>query len=175
MRPLSSCPISGRSRFTITTTLFIKHLVRLDYIHAVHREYHASPNPSVPLNWHSSMLRKFAHLGFALFIIAAFDLAGCGGGGGGSPPPPAWHNVTLSWNANREKGVNSPGGGYTISISGQSAPTPINVPYVSGLTAPTSTTVSLYTGTYSATVTAYATLDATVGVLPAPLALLLPP
>ena len=64
------------------------------------------------------------------------------------------------WAANHENGVNSIGGGYIVSISGQSAHAPINVPYVSGLAAPTSTTVSLYSGTYSATVAAYASLDA---------------
>lgn len=95
---------------------------------------------------------------WTLFFSAI--LSSCGGGGGGaSAPPPAWHNVTLSWVANHETGVNSIGGGYLISISGQSAPAPVSVAYISGLTAPTSTTVSLYTGIYSATVTAFASLD----------------
>jgi hypothetical protein len=71
------------------------------------------------------------------------------------------HDVTLSWTANREKGVNSVGGGYTLTISGQAAP--INVPYVSGVAAPTSKVVSLYTGSYTATVKAYAALDVNGG------------
>lgn len=98
-------------------------------------------------------------------LILSVLLSGCGGGGGGTsaPTPPAWHNVTLSWIANHETGVNSIGGGYIVSINGQSAPAPTNILYVSGLAAPTSTTVSLYTGTYSATVTAFASLDSSGG------------
>jgi hypothetical protein len=67
------------------------------------------------------------------------------------------HTVTLAWAPNHEKGVNSAGGGYRVSISGQ--PT-INVPYVSGPTAPTSAVTTLQTGTYTVTVTAFAALDA---------------
>jgi hypothetical protein len=94
-----------------------------------------------------------------LATILSAGLAACGGGT--APPAPAYHNVTLSWTANRETGVNSPGGGYTVAISGQ---TPIDVPFVSGAAAaPTSTTVSLYSGSYTATVTAYAALDAAGG------------
>lgn len=105
-----------------------------------------------------------------LALILSIFLTACGGGsgGGGASTPPttptgAWHTVTLSWVMNREKGVNSSGGGYTVSISGSSALAPINVPYVSGLAAPTSTIVSLYTGNYSVTVTAFAALDANGG------------
>jgi multidrug efflux pump subunit AcrA (membrane-fusion protein) len=98
-------------------------------------------------------------------VILGVVLSACGGGGSDSPKTPlapAFHNVTLSWAANRESGVNSAGGGYTVSISGQSAP--VNVPYVSGAAAaPTLKVVSLYTGTYTATVKAYAALDANGG------------
>jgi hypothetical protein len=66
------------------------------------------------------------------------------------------HTVTLAWAPNHEKGVNSTGGGYEISISSQ--PT-INVPYASGPTAPTSAVTTLQTGTYTVTVRAYAALD----------------
>ena len=66
------------------------------------------------------------------------------------------HTVTLTWAPNHESGVNSTGGGYQVSISGQ--PT-INVPY----TAPTSTIVLLNTGTYTVTVRAFAALDAQGG------------
>lgn len=90
-------------------------------------------------------------------VLLVFGLSACGGGGGGSSPPPVTiPAVTLSWASNHESGVNSPGGGYQVSISGQ--PT-INVPYTSGSTAPTSTTVSLQTGTYTVSVRAYAALD----------------
>jgi len=70
------------------------------------------------------------------------------------------HTVTVAWAPNHEKGVNSTGGGYEVSISGQ--PT-INVPYSSGPTAPTSTVTMLQTGTYTVTVTAFAALDAQGG------------
>jgi len=99
----------------------------------------------------------------AVVVIALVQLAGCGGGGGGggaSGPPPGPHTVTLNWAPNHQTGVNSAGGGYQVSITGQ--PT-INVPYVSGPTAPTSTLTTLSTGTYTATVRAYAALDAQGG------------
>ena len=98
---------------------------------------------------------------WVLAILLSSGLAACGGGGSSTfAPPPTLHNVTLSWAANRETGVNSAGGGYIVAISGQA---PINVPYASGAFAPTSTVVSLYTGTYTATVKAYAALAANGG------------
>ena len=75
-------------------------------------------------------------------------------------PPATSHAVTLNWNASRESGVNSLGGGYQVAISGQ--PT-ISVPYTSGATAPTTTKTSLLTGVYTVTVRAYAALDVTGG------------
>jgi hypothetical protein len=95
----------------------------------------------------------------AVVLIALAHLAGCGGGGG-SNPPPGPHTVALAWAPNHEKGVNSTGGGYHVSISGQAT---INVPYASGPTAPTSTVTTLQTGTYTVTVTAFAALDAQGG------------
>ncbi len=86
----------------------------------------------------------------SLFVVV---LSSCGGGGGGSSVPP---KVTLVWAPNHEKGVNSAGGGYQVSISGQ--PT-INVPYASGPTAPTSTVITLPKGTYTVTMSAFAALD----------------
>jgi hypothetical protein len=107
---------------------------------------------------------KRSHYLFSLIIaLSLLTFTACGGGGGGSTPPPVpvtTHSVTLTWAPNRESGVNSGGGGYQVSISGQ--PT-INVPYTSGSTAPTSTTVLLNTGTYTVTVRAYAALDAQGG------------
>lgn len=91
-------------------------------------------------------------------LLAFSLLIGCGGGGGGgsSTTPVTTHDVTLSWATNRESGVNSPGGGYQVVISGQ--PT-VNVPYTSGPTTPISVTVPLQAGTYTVTVRAYASLD----------------
>ncbi len=73
------------------------------------------------------------------------------------------HTVSLTWNANHEKGVNSAGGGYTITFAGYVVHAPVNVPWTSGATAPTSTSVALTTGTYTATVSGYAALDASGG------------
>lgn len=75
---------------------------------------------------------------------------------------PTLHSVTLAWQPNHETGVNSAGGGYRVTISGQ--PAPINVPFnaASGMT-PTTTTLSLSTGSYTATVQAYAALDVNGG------------
>ena len=100
----------------------------------------------------------------AVVLVTLVQLAACGGGssggGGGSPVPRTNHNVTLSWAANHEKGVNSAGGGYHVMITGQ--PT-VDVLF-NGTTTPTSApTIILQTGTYSATVTAFAALDAQGG------------
>jgi hypothetical protein len=84
-------------------------------------------------------------------------LSNCGGEGIAWSGP---RQVTLVWVPNHEKGVNSAGGGYQVSISGQ--PT-ISVPYVSGPTAPTSIAITLPKGTYTATVSAFAALDAQGG------------
>ena len=95
-------------------------------------------------------------------LIAAACIAGCGGGGGGGGGPSAPAGPpTLVWAANHEKGVNSAGGGYQISLSGQP---PIDVPWVSGPAAPTSlalTTVPKWS--YTVSVRAFAALDPTGG------------
>ncbi len=104
---------------------------------------------------------------------SALALAACGGSSPAPPPPPTEHVVDLSWAANRESGVNRPGGGYRVDITGK--PT-TDVPYVSGLLAPTSITTTLYTGSYTVTVRAYAALDAqggTSGTLSAPTQMIL--
>jgi len=109
------------------------------------------------------MKRKPARIHFEVMLLGfvAIFVAGCGGGGGGGSSPPATnHSVTLNWNASREGGVNSLGGGYQVSISGQ--PT-IDLPYTSGPTAPTTTSTTLLTGVYTVTVRAYAALDAAGG------------
>jgi hypothetical protein len=98
---------------------------------------------------------------FLVVMFGSASLAACGGGGGGgSPSPaPAPHQITISWNANREAAVNSPGGGYKVVISGQPV---IDVPYPSG----TSVTTTLMSGNYTATVTAYSAIHPSTG-LPA--------
>lgn len=95
-----------------------------------------------------------------LAASAALHFACSSGGGSSSSGPGTDHVVTLSWTANRETGVNMPGGGYIVSIPGQPD---IDVPYVSGPLAPTSTDLTLRTGSYTVTVTAYAALDAQGG------------
>jgi len=104
-----------------------------------------------------------------VFMVA---LSACGGGGGssgGAGPSGSGSSsaqalapgaITIAWNANRESGVNSAGGGYEVSITGQ--PT-VTVPYVSGASAPTSIAVTLTSGSYLVSVRAFAALDAQGG------------
>jgi hypothetical protein len=100
---------------------------------------------------------KFRSTAVLLAVVCAACGGGGGGGGGPPPAPPTPRDVTISWTASHEKGVNSANGGYQVSISG--VPT-INVPYVSGPTAPTSIFMPQMTpGTYSVTVRAFAALD----------------
>jgi hypothetical protein len=101
-------------------------------------------------------LPRFRLIATSLVLVVLASCGGGGGGGGGSSAPLGPRAVTLAWAPNHENGVNSAGGGYQVSISGQ--PT-INVPYVSGPTAPTSTVIPLPTGTYTVTVSAFAALD----------------
>lgn len=98
---------------------------------------------------------------YCIGLVCGLSLSGCGGGGGdGSVPPgsnPATsRDVVLSWQANREAGINSPGGGYQVLVGGQVIK---DVPYVSGPLAPTGTTIVLQSGTYAIAVRAYAALD----------------
>lgn len=73
-------------------------------------------------------------------------------------------NVTVSWSANREKAVNTTGGGYVVTYSqnpsaGYSEADKVTVPYVSGPTAPVSTTINIPPGTYYIKVYAYSALN----------------
>ncbi len=97
--------------------------------------------------------RLLACLG-AVVCLCVIVLTGCGRGDLRSRS--VSHTVVLSWAPNHEKGVNSAGGGYQVTVSGQ--PT-ISIPYVSGPTAPTSTVTTLLTGNYTVTVRAFAALD----------------
>jgi hypothetical protein len=95
-----------------------------------------------------------------LALLAAGALAACGGGssGGGGPAPGGSsgpRNVHITWFANHEKGVNSAGGGYRVSITGQA---PVNLP-----SAQTSYDIVLSPGSYVVTVQAFALLDAQGG------------
>lgn len=108
-----------------------------------------------------------------IVIFSSFALLGCGTGfstkssllslasddyTGGSG------KVTLSWAANREKAVNSAGGGYRIYYAQYSSVTEsspsVDVPFVSGSQAPTSAQLTgLISGTYYVRVKAYSTLN----------------
>lgn len=99
---------------------------------------------------------------FPAALAAVALLAACGGSSKSSPPPrPAGdRNIQVSWNANHEKAVNAPGGGYTVSVDGG----PFHdVPYVSGALAPTSITTTLRTGSHTVDVWACGALDAAGG------------
>jgi len=102
-----------------------------------------------------------SHMG----LICAMSVSACGGGGGDAPFPPepspvTSHDVVLSWQASREAGINSPGGGYQVLVGGQVIK---DVPFLSGPLAPTGTTITLLSGTHAITVRAYAALDSQGG------------
>lgn len=95
----------------------------------------------------------------------AVIMAGCGGGGGGGTTSTV-STIAVSWDANRESGVNGAGGGYKVyhsTTSGFSVSSAsfVDVPYVSGPSAPTSTTLSLATGTHYIKVVAYSAANPT--------------
>jgi hypothetical protein len=84
-------------------------------------------------------------------------------------PPPfvgAPFSLNISWTANREKAVNSAGGGYKVYyslISGFSLNqgTMIDIPYVSGPLAPTTATISnltIHSATYYIRVHGYSSM-----------------
>ncbi len=88
-----------------------------------------------------------------ILLLVALAIGSCGGGG-------ASRQVTISWDANRDKVVNAAGGGYIIYYSQESGfdvtgASSTEVPYVSGSTAPTSTTLSLSEGVWYIRISAY--------------------
>lgn len=92
-------------------------------------------------------------------VIVGLLWTGCVGSGDGSNP-----TVTISWTANRETAVNSPGGGYRVYYASTPGFSPtegtvVNVPYASAPIAPTSTVIPLSRGTYYFTVVAYSNLN----------------
>lgn len=106
-------------------------------------------------------------------VIVGLLWTGCGGGGDGSSPninpnpspiDDSLSNVKISWTANRETAVNSPGGGYRVYYASTPGFSPtegtvINVPYTSAPLSPTSTVISLSSGTYYFRVVAYSSLN----------------
>jgi len=98
-------------------------------------------------------------IGWAIFTtLIVLSLSGCGGGGGGGS------DFLISWDANREFSVNSPGGGYRVYYSTNpgfdiSTANIVDVPFVSGPAAPTSIVIPLSSGTYYIKVVAYSTLN----------------
>jgi hypothetical protein len=74
------------------------------------------------------------------------------------------YNILVSWSANREKAVNTTGGGYLVYYStttpvNTSTATSVDVPYVSGSTSPTSKTITgLSCGTWHFRVVAYSAI-----------------
>lgn len=100
--------------------------------------------------------------------------SGSGGGGGGSSGSSGSSGttittgdktITVSWTANREKAVNSSGGGYRVYYSTTSnfstaSASYVNAPYVSGVSAPTTADITgLSSGTYYIKVNAYSSLN----------------
>ena len=81
-----------------------------------------------------------------------------------SPPPINTKKITVSWTANKEKAVNSLGGGYKVSYSTNSSflsgVNTINVPYVNGLLSPTSVQINQLTpGFYYLKVKAFSPIN----------------
>lgn len=77
-------------------------------------------------------------------VAGLFALAGCDGSAGKAVD----RTVTLAWEANHEKGVNGPGGGYRLAIPGRA---PVDLPWP----APRAVTTVLRSGSYAVTVQAY--------------------
>ncbi|MDH3310680.1 MAG: hypothetical protein OEM48_04090 [Gammaproteobacteria bacterium] len=107
-------------------------------------------------------IRTSVMLVYSVALVTLLGLAACGGGGGGGGSGTT-SSVQVSWTANRETAVNSPGGGYKVYYSSTAgfniaSANVIDVPYAAGAT-PTSTTLSLLTGTHYIKVIAYSTLN----------------
>jgi hypothetical protein len=93
----------------------------------------------------------------------------CGGGGsqefGTTNTSTVAGSLTINWDANHEKSVNAPGGGYLVYFANApgvntTSASNVVVPYVSGAQAPTSVTLSSLTpGTYYFRVVAYTSFN----------------
>jgi hypothetical protein len=106
-----------------------------------------------------------------MLFLGTLTLCGCSGGGVDADPTAANQagaigngNVQVAWTANREAGVNAPGGGYRVYYSttpGFAIDTANleEVPYTSGAAAPTRIALPLASGTYFIKVVAYTALN----------------
>lgn len=97
------------------------------------------------------------------WVFVVLILAGCSGGSGGGSGSRA---VEISWTANRETGVNAPGGGYRVyhaQAPGFDIATvaPIDVAYAGGPSSPNQVVVTLPAGTTYVKVVAYSALNPT--------------
>ena len=99
------------------------------------------------------------HIVIILLLTTLLVFTNCGGG---DVNLTGNYEVTISWAANGESVVNSPGGGYEVYYSktpGFSLSDPgisvIDLPYTSGPLAPVSTTLTLKNGTWYIKVIAY--------------------
>lgn len=104
------------------------------------------------------MAHRIFYRGLAVVFCCSAAVYGCSNNG---PPTCAGdHLVTLSWAENHEHGVNSPGGGYRVTIGNQP---PVAVAYRSGPATPSTLVACLPSGTFKVTVRAFARLDARGG------------
>jgi len=110
----------------------------------------------------------------ALIVFSAMLQISCGNGGSNADTtivsPPTIRAVTVSWNANRETAVNTPGGGYKVYYSTASGfdisdagVGVVDVPFVAPPATPTSTSLQLVSGQYYFRVVAYTALVAPWG------------
>jgi len=98
-------------------------------------------------------MSKFFYISVLLLAVVVFG--SCGGGDDSM-------QVAVSWNANRDKVVNTTGGGYILYYSqsdgfdvSDAQIQKVDVPYASGPTAPTSTSLTLSEGVWYLRVSAY--------------------
>jgi hypothetical protein len=101
-----------------------------------------------------------------MFFILIVGLSSCGPKlqTTASDPNFVRSNVNVTWTANKEKAVNSAGGGYVVAYSqnpsaSYSEAEKLTVPYVSGPSAPVSATINIPPGTYYIKIYAYSTLN----------------
>ena len=110
----------------------------------------------------------------ALIVFPAMLQISCGNGDSSAPSatvsPPTIRAVTVSWYANRETAVNTPGGGYKVYYSTASGfditdagVNVVDVPFIAPPAAPTSISLQLVSGQYYFRVVAYSALTAPWG------------
>ena len=107
-----------------------------------------------------------------VWLVFGLVLSGCSGGGSSGGPGSGPREVEISWAANRETGVNAPGGGYRVYHASVpdfdiATATPIDVAYAGGPSSPTRVVVTLPVGTTYIKITAYSALNP-AGSVPSP-------